>query len=97
MAKKKKRRSRRLPLNERHYAAIELLSDVPSRNHEDIAHILGISRMTLYRWRQREDFDKELRKAIMRKVRARYPRRKMRWDLDTPAQVERFFVVSGWL
>ncbi|SMF91202.1 Homeodomain-like domain-containing protein [Paenibacillus uliginis N3/975] len=94
---KKKRRTRRPPLNELHYAAIDLLSDVPTRNHEDISHILGISRMTLYRWRQRDDFDRELGKAITRKVRAKHPHRKLRWELNTPAQVERFFIASGWL
>ncbi|MFD2615723.1 phBC6A51 family helix-turn-helix protein [Paenibacillus gansuensis] len=61
---------RRLPLDIRHYEAIDMLSECgrerPAR--EIIASTLGISRMTLYRWERRSDFQAELRRTIQRKA-----------------------------
>jgi DNA invertase Pin-like site-specific DNA recombinase len=64
MAKKKRKPRTRPPLDERHYRAIELLALKRVHNTlDDIAAGVGVDRRTLYRWRQRKDFDKELRKA----------------------------------
>lgn len=64
---------RRPPLGERHYKAIDMLSNSRKYgNHAKIARRLGISRMTLYRWRQRPDFQAELEREIKRKVRERF-------------------------
>ncbi|MFM9327957.1 phBC6A51 family helix-turn-helix protein [Paenibacillus mesotrionivorans] len=72
MARKKRRGNypkRRLPLDERHYRAIDLLTTHPRKNHEEIAQELGITRMTLFRWRNRPDFDREYRRILSEKVR----------------------------
>lgn len=65
MGKRKKRA--RPPLDDRHRLAIELLTMVPTPNLEDIAKACYVDRRTLYRWRLRKDFDKELRKVSERK------------------------------
>lgn len=72
MAKRKKRT--RPPLDARHYLAIELLTSVPTQNLEDIAGACGVDRRTLFRWRLRKDFERELRKVQQRKN-AEYGRR----------------------
>jgi transposase-like protein len=41
-------------------------------NYEDIAKKIGVNRRTLYRWRLRKDFERELRKAIDIKMTAKY-------------------------
>lgn len=64
--KKREYPKRRLPLDERHMRALSLLSDIPRKNYEEIAAELGIDRRTLYRWRARTDFERELRKEIDR-------------------------------
>ncbi|RAV03036.1 phBC6A51 family helix-turn-helix protein [Paenibacillus sp. YN15] len=71
MARKRKRKGnypkRRPPLDERHYRAIEMLTRVPRMNYEEIAAELGVDRRTLYRWRERPDFQrayKELSRAV---------------------------------
>lgn len=66
MAKRKKRA--RPPLDDRHRLAIELLTTVPTPNLEDIAKACGVDRRTLYRWRLRSDFAKEMRKESERKA-----------------------------
>lgn len=69
--RRKKRRirypKRRLPLQPYHYRAIDMLTQVPRMNYEEIASELGVNRRTLFRWRQRPDFDRELRREINRK------------------------------
>lgn len=69
--KKRKKRSRRQPLTEKHYEAIALLtaSGRMRLTRERIARKLRINRRTLYRWEHRSDFRKELRIAIDRKLR----------------------------
>ncbi|WP_371825312.1 phBC6A51 family helix-turn-helix protein [Paenibacillus soyae] len=77
------------PLTDKHYDAIRLLASLPHRNQEEIAQELSISRRQLYRWRQRSDFDKALRKAIDETVRSRMRRmrvsniRKTSYDAET--------------
>ncbi len=71
---------RRLPLDARHYAAIDMLSEM-GRNRPNMAIIgrrLSVDRRTLFRWRQRPDFQAELKHTIMRKVSARIGRIKQR-------------------
>lgn len=67
--KKPKRGRPRTPLDIRHYLAIELLTTSPTQNLEDIAKACGVDRRTLFRWRDREDFTRELNKVQQRKVR----------------------------
>jgi transposase-like protein len=71
--KKRKRRGnypkRRPSLGEIHYEAIALLATKRGANYEGIAKQLRISVRTLYRWRQRRDFDRALRVAIEKHVR----------------------------
>lgn len=69
MGKRKKRKSRRLPLSEIQLIAIEMLTYKRGENYEDVAKTLRISVRTLYRWRQREDFDKALADAVERRFR----------------------------
>lgn len=81
MASRSKRRGnypkRRPPLGDKHLQAIQMLTDRKTYgNHEDIARRLGISRMTLYRWRQRADFQKALDKAIQMRIRKRFGNRR---------------------
>jgi DNA invertase Pin-like site-specific DNA recombinase len=75
----KKKYTRRPPLNEKHYEAIALLAEYGRKRltHERIARKLRINRRTLYRWRQRPDFDNELRKAIDRQLRKRFGTRRI--------------------
>lgn len=59
----------RQPLNEVHYAAIDLLAGKYGRKSKsEIADILGINRRTLYRYRNRADFRRELAAATNRVV-----------------------------
>lgn len=67
MGAKKKRKRRRGELDDRHYLAIELLTTVPTPNLDDIARHCYVDRRTLYRWRLRKDFHRELEKAQERK------------------------------
>lgn len=72
MARRKKRT--RPPLDDRHRLAIELLTTIPTQNLEDIAKACGVDRRTLFRWRLRKDFERELRKVQERKS-AEYSRK----------------------
>jgi DNA invertase Pin-like site-specific DNA recombinase len=99
--KKTKKCTRRTPLSEKHYEAIALLAASGRKRltHERIARKLRINRRTLYRWRQRPDFEQELRKIIDREVNAihRKFRMKMRGmvrigDIGT---ITRFLSVNG--
>lgn len=66
-----------LPLDERHYYAIELL--VQGRwDYTEVAKQTGVSRRTLYRWRQRKDFKREINKELKRKARERQQANKER-------------------
>ncbi|GAA4874431.1 hypothetical protein GCM10023310_62650 [Paenibacillus vulneris] len=59
----------RQPLNDIHYAAIDLLAGKYGRKSKsEIADILGINRRTLYRYRNRADFRRELVAATNRVV-----------------------------
>lgn len=71
--KRSKQPSQVPPLDERHYAAIELMIrpfyDSKSGGNRwltrtEIAEIIGISRMQLYRWEQRKDFQREKSKRF---------------------------------
>lgn len=92
--RKKKRPSRKPPLDERHYRAIELLAG--SRpNYEDISQSVGISRMTLYRWRRRSDFKRELRKAVDRNLAETRRQLAPRMRPKTAEEIEWFLRISG--
>lgn len=81
MTKRKRRKKRtRPPLDDRHYLAIELLTTVPTLNLEDIAKQCVVDRRTLYRWRMRKDFERELRKVQQRKIEE--CRRKMKHNFN---------------
>lgn len=68
MPRKKPKRGRPVtPLDERHYYAIELLTTVPTPNLEEIARACAVDRRTLYRWRLRRDFTRELDKVMRHK------------------------------
>jgi transcriptional regulator with XRE-family HTH domain len=79
MIKRKKRStqpSQVPPLDERHYLAIELMIDFGARrNREQIARHCGISRMQLYRWEQRKDFQHEKDKRLRRKLDRMIPKK----------------------
>ncbi|MHB0884176.1 phBC6A51 family helix-turn-helix protein [Paenibacillus sp. SEL1] len=65
MAKKRRKRRVRPPLDDRHRVAIELLALKGTHDTlDDIASVCGVDRQTLYRWRQRKDFNKEYERAI---------------------------------
>lgn len=60
MTNKKRKRRTRPPLDERHRLAIEMLTRKGVHDTMDeIASLCSVDRRTLYRWRQREDFNKE--------------------------------------
>ncbi|MCV9948256.1 phBC6A51 family helix-turn-helix protein [Paenibacillus sp. BT-177] len=64
MTNKKRKRRARPPLDERHRLAIEMLARKGIHDTMDeIASLCGVDRRTLYRWRQREDFNKEYEKV----------------------------------
>ncbi|OKP81838.1 hypothetical protein A3844_24960 [Paenibacillus helianthi] len=67
MARKSKRGRPVAPLDERHYRAIALLAD-GRMNYSEVARTCGVERRTLHRWRQRKDFDRELRKLSAKLV-----------------------------
>lgn len=84
MSKRKKRSnqpSQVPPLDDRHYLAMELIIGVwvngrrQKLNRTQIARECGVSRMQLYRWEQRKDFQKELDKRRKRRLKEMFPRR----------------------
>jgi transcriptional regulator with XRE-family HTH domain len=92
--RRKKKRSRQPsqvpPLDERHYLAIELMSKpfydrALGRNRwltrQEIANRVGISRMQLWRWEQRRDFQREKEKRVRAYVRSFVKTRKSYADL----------------
>lgn len=90
----KRRKSRRQPLDDQHFRAVKLLAS--SRlNHEDVARHLGICRMTLYRWRQRPDFERMLQREIRRVVDAQFRDLQKRYMPRTVDEIERTFRVCG--
>lgn len=84
------------PLDERHYLAIELLTTVPTPNLEEIARACGVDRRTLYRWRQRKDFTRELDKVQRRKTEEynRWLRAKIKYVM-TARDIEETFRMCG--
>jgi len=55
-------------LNERQLAAIAILAQ-PDRGglkYEEVAEKVGVTYMTLYRWRQLDEFNEELKKQVLR-------------------------------
>lgn len=81
MKKRSKQPSQVPPLDDRHYLAIELMLgiEVNGRNvwltKEQIANECGVSRMQLYRWEQRKDFQRELSKRRKQRFNRMYPGR----------------------
>ncbi|MGG3450379.1 phBC6A51 family helix-turn-helix protein [Domibacillus aminovorans] len=86
MAARKKKRSKQPsqvpPLDERHYIAMELMikpyfDKKRGRNRRlsrtEIAEIVGVSRMQLYRWEQRKDFQREKDKRLRSYLRKTVP------------------------
>jgi len=62
-------------LSDKQYAAIAILSQ-PKRGGltlEQVAHEVGVERMTLHRWRQDDAFNDELKRTIMRSTIDRLP------------------------
>lgn len=97
MPRKKTKRGRPIsPLDERHYLAIELLTTVPTPNLEEIARACGVDRRTLYRWRQRKDFTRELDKVQRRKTEEynRWLRAKIKYVM-TARDIEETFRMCG--
>ncbi len=78
MKKRSKQPSQVPPLDERHYLAIELMIQPYSNRwltRQEIADIVGVSRMQLYRWEQRKDFQKALEKRRKQHLKAMFPRK----------------------
>ncbi|CAM4376111.1 phBC6A51 family helix-turn-helix protein [Paenibacillus phoenicis] len=97
MPRKKPKRGRPvLPLDERHYLAIELLTTVPTPNLEEIAQACGVSRRQLYTWRQRKDFTRELVKVQRRKTEdhRRWLKAKIKYVM-TARDIEETFRMCG--
>lgn len=97
MSRKKPKRGRPAsPLDERHYRAIELLTTVPTPNLEEIARACGVDRRTLYRWRQRRDFARELDKVQRRKTEEyrRWVKAKIKYTLSA-RDIEETFRMCG--
>lgn len=58
----------RKKLNELQYAAVALLA-LPQRGgmtYDEIAEKVGVSRQTLYEWRNQDAFNEELKKQVLR-------------------------------
>lgn len=94
--KKRRRPSRRPPLDARHHRAIEMLAGLRV-DYADVAKALGISRMTLWRWRQRKDFEKESRKAIARFVAKKCRVTHGKFRLTNAEDIEQYFRIAGIL
>lgn len=62
-------------LNDKQYAAIALLA-LPKRggmSYEQVAEEVGVDARTLYKWRQDDRFNEELKRKIMRDTLERLP------------------------
>ncbi|MFD2332251.1 phBC6A51 family helix-turn-helix protein [Cohnella sp. GCM10020058] len=92
----RKRPSRRLPLQPEHRRAIKQLAGLHV-NYGDVAAELGVSRMTLYRWRHRPDFARELRKETAKVMRKRERELKDKFALTTLEDHVWFFNASGFV
>lgn len=62
-------------LNEKQYAAIALLSKpkLGGLTYDQIAEEVGVDRSTLYRWKNDDRFEAELKRTIMRSTLDRFP------------------------
>ncbi|MBY3623631.1 helix-turn-helix domain-containing protein [Acinetobacter sp. CUI P1] len=95
MARKSKRRGRPVaPLDARHYQAIELLAD-GRLGYAEIASSVNVNRRTLQRWRQRKDFDRELRKLQTQLANEWRRASRERMRLRTSQDMTRFFDALG--
>ncbi|MFC7785675.1 phBC6A51 family helix-turn-helix protein [Rossellomorea sp. GCM10028870] len=79
MSRRKKRSnqpSQVPPLDTRHYLAIELLLDFQAGlSREEIAKECGVSRMQLFRWEKRKDFQREKDKRFKQKLDRMIPKK----------------------
>lgn len=94
MSKRKRKKRALVPLDARHYQAIELIAS-GYHKYGEIAQMVGVDRRTLLRWRKRKDFDMELRKARVRiaeKVRKSFGDRKR---LKTSEDIREYFAAMG--
>ncbi|MFD2923875.1 phBC6A51 family helix-turn-helix protein [Halobacillus naozhouensis] len=80
MPRKKKRSKQpsQVPsLSDEHYLAM-YLSTRPIAGHwlnrEEIAEQVGVCRMTLYRWEQRKDYQREKDKVMRKYLREKFPK-----------------------
>ncbi|KGE20790.1 helix-turn-helix domain-containing protein [Paenibacillus wynnii] len=96
MARNSKRGRPVSPLDERHYQAIALLAD-GRMNYSDIADSVGVTRRTLQRWRQRKDFDRELRKVNAKLVNEWRRTSRERMRLRTAQDMTWYFNAIGTL
>ncbi|WP_199880713.1 phBC6A51 family helix-turn-helix protein [Bacillus massiliglaciei] len=104
MTRKKKRSkqpSQVPPLNELHYMSIELkirpyYDEKYGRKRwltrQEIADMIGVSRMTLYRWEQRKDYQKEHEKRLRKSLASRrgkdtYIKRALGGDLAATVRI----------
>ncbi|MFD1018684.1 helix-turn-helix domain-containing protein [Thalassobacillus hwangdonensis] len=69
-SKRSKQPSQVPPLDERHHLAIRMIFHGYTR--QEIADTLEVSRMQVWRWEQRKDFDKEYDKYVKAYVRKHY-------------------------
>ncbi|WAA13387.1 helix-turn-helix transcriptional regulator [Fervidibacillus halotolerans] len=93
MAKRKRRKRTRPPLDDRHYTAIYLMTrpfyDKKTGKkrwltRQEVADMVGVSRMQLWRWEQRKDFQREHDKALKAYLRTLKPK-KPRWTVPSSA------------
>lgn len=94
MSKRKHKKRALVPLDARHYRAIGLIAG-GYHKYGEIAHMVGVDRRTLLRWRKRKDFDMELRKARVRiaeEVRKSFGDRRR---LKTREDIREYFAAMG--
>lgn len=108
MGKRKKNRSKQPsqvpPLDYRHYAAIDLMvgphyDSKAGRSRwltrGEIANIVGVSRMQLWRWEQRKDFQREKDKRLRAYLRSIVPKRKSYAELAIGGDAQAFAKLMG--
>ncbi len=85
------------PLSKKHYTAIHLLVYNFKLTHEQVADVLGITRKTLYNWRQRKDFDRAYTKELTKMINAlkRQSRRISHVDLALKGDIKAIEFVLG--